>query len=151
MKRFLILLTLVAAFAFAAQTANAQTRYTKYAYELSDTLLYEDTASFVSPAFDDYYSLISLQLVPVLYGAGDSARFTVRYYQSNSANHVYWTELESKADTLTAAFDAQKGILFNDADYEGTWLKAKVFSTVVADSFYVKAYWEYKKSKEVIF
>jgi hypothetical protein len=153
MKRLLVLSVLFASLVFMIPyQADAQTRYTKYAYSLDTLKSSGDTASFISPAFDDYYDIISLQLVPVLYSTGDSARFTVRYYQSNMASHAYWTELDlSTRDTLTGAFAKDKGILYNDYDFEGTWLKAKVYSTVVRDSFKVKAFWEMKKSKEAIF
>lgn len=152
MKKLLVLSVLFASLIFMIPyQADAQTRYTKYAYAVDTLKGSGDTASFISPAFDEYYDIISLQLVPVLYSTGDSARFTVKYYQSNMANHAYWTELTSKADTLTAAFNAQKGILFQDYDFEGTWIKAKVYSTVVRDSFKVKAFWEYKRNREVVF
>jgi hypothetical protein len=152
MKKLLVFLSLFAALLFLIPyQADAQTRYTKYAYALDTLKSSGDTASFISPAFDEYYDIISLQLVPTLYSTGDSARFTVRYYQSNVPSHAYWTELETLRDTLTGAFAKDKGILFNDYDFEGTWLKAKVYSTVVRDSFKVKAFWEFKKDREVTF
>lgn len=148
MKRFLILLTLVAAFIFAAQTVDAQTRFTKYSVS-QDTIFGEaDTMSLTSPPLEEYYDLVSCQLTGALYGAGDSVKCQVVFYQSNDANHAFWVPLPvANNDSIrTVAY----GALFNDTDFEGAWLKAHI-TGVSTDTVIVRSSWIRKKDKEVIF
>ena len=109
----------------------------------ADTLFGQDTSTVYWPPIQGEFDA-SLQLIPALYGAGDSLQFTYILYQSNSDADNVWTAITSSY-TVSTTTDADALIAITD--FKGLRLKSIIIGSST-DTCIVTPYYTYKKHSQ---
>lgn len=126
----------VAALGFSQRTG------TVLKYKMAQDTVYgaADTDYCIFPNIAGEYD-VSIQLVPSLYGVGDSIYFSHIAYLSDSYTANAWTSV-STADTITSATDADNILYWSDMKP----VRVKIIYTGIGDdTVLVQPYAVYKK------
>jgi len=138
MKRLISLLfCLFAVIAISAQSA------TVLSYKMTDlTVNGTSTDTVTFPRFAGEYD-VSIQLIPALYGSGDSVHFSHVLYLSDSWDDEAWTAVSS-ADTVSSVTDSDAIAYW--ADMKPVRLQV-ICTGLSTDTVTITPYAVYKKHK----
>jgi len=138
MKRLLILAT-VLIFAVSAFSQRSGTVLQETMGALTVPGTRTDTSEVLPPVMGEFD--VSIQLIPALYGAGDSLWFSYIPYQSNVLTGNVWTALAA-ADTVGTNTDSDA--IYEITDFKGLRLRV-ICTAICADTITITPYVVYKK------